>query len=80
MLTERIETTKLNRGMKQVLERIKQGDSFILTRYGKDVAYLTAPPKDDLIEEDTKTTWITNPSARDELLNRIRSKKGSTDV
>lgn len=78
---ERIETSKLNRGLKEVLDRIKQGESFVLTRYGKDVAYLTSPDVIELRADDvpgpstTKPAWTTSPTARDELLNRIRSKQ-----
>jgi antitoxin (DNA-binding transcriptional repressor) of toxin-antitoxin stability system len=38
---ERIETSKLNRGLKEVLDRVKMGETLILTRYGKDVARLS---------------------------------------
>jgi len=37
---ERIETSKLNRGLKDILAQVAEGKTFILTRYGKDVARL----------------------------------------
>jgi antitoxin (DNA-binding transcriptional repressor) of toxin-antitoxin stability system len=94
---ERIETSKLNRGLKEVLDRVKMGETLILTRYGKDVARLSplseggisVKPVEPLHfeEEDIlpaeenpkdKFTIVGSPkqkqSARDELLNKIRTK------
>jgi hypothetical protein len=64
---ERIETSKLNRGLKDILGQVAAGKSFILTRYGKDVAFLTQA------DEGYKKISVIKPrSARDELLSEIR--------
>lgn len=94
---ERIETSKLNRGLKDVLTQVAEGKTIMLTRYGKDVARLS-PPHDTRPEAlkaapDIRTDELleaidadprfemqgsppkSNQNARDELLNKIRSRK-----
>lgn len=86
---ERIETSKLNRGLKEVLDEVAKGKSFILTRYGKDVARLGPPygarafegqvqsstPFDTVEPPKTAQRIEKAQSARDELLSKIRSRK-----
>ncbi len=64
---ERITTSDMNRRMSEVLGRVEAGQTFMLTRYGKDVAVLSP-----VLEYRTPAS--VRRSARDELLNRIRSR------
>ena len=50
---ETIETSKLNRTLTEVLGRVGDGEAFILTRYGKGVAYLGPIPDPDPRLEST---------------------------
>lgn len=78
---ERIETSKLNRNLKEVLDEVAKGKSFILTRYGRDVARLGPPygaPRSEsspfATSEPPKTSKRIQ-NARDELLSKIRSRE-----
>ena len=82
MEIERIPSSDINRRLKEILERVAKGESFLLTRYGKDVAYLTNADEghEEIMDQPTKTVIYGSPpktaqNARDELLNRIRSNK-----
>ena len=48
-MTERISTSDLNRRLGEILDRVKAGEVFELTRYGKVVAVLSPAPSGGFI-------------------------------
>ena len=87
MSIEQIPSSDINRRLKEILEGVSEGKAFVVTRYGKNVATIGPPPNALISTEGTeeehqqarKMVIEGSPpksaqNARDELLNRIRSK------
>lgn len=70
---EKIDTARLNRELPAILERIANGESFMLRHFGRDVAILSPVVTNPSLEptEHMPSARSTNP-----LMKKILRKRG----